>query len=78
MSSNLDTSNLDTSNLDISSITVDTQQKCCIMNENINLRNTILLQCQEIGNLITERNEYKHLYESLLIEIGSNINTSNI
>ena len=68
------------SNIDTSNITVDTQQKCCIMNENINLRNTIIFQCVEIGNLITERNEYKFLYENLLLEIGSNlnINTSNI
>lgn len=41
-------------------------KKCCILNENCELKNTIELQTAEIGKLIDERNQYKKLYEDLL------------
>jgi hypothetical protein len=62
---------MDTSNMDTSNIIV---QKCCILNENYTLKNTIQQQSTEIGKLIQERDEYKILYEELLLYI----NTSNI
>ena len=64
----MDTSNIDTSNM--------IYNKCCILQDNICLKNTISLQSQEIGKLITERDEYKSLCEKLLLEFG-NMNISS-
>lgn len=55
---------MDTSN-------IDTYHKCCLLQENICLKTTISLQSQEIGKLITERDEYKLLYENLLLDFGN-------
>ena len=59
----MDTCNVDTSNM--------MYNKCCILQDNICLKNTISLQSQEIGKLITERDEYKSLCEKLLLEFGN-------
>jgi hypothetical protein len=64
----MDTSNMDTSNMDTSNIIV---QKCCILKENISLKNTIQQQSNEIGKIIQERDEYKILYEELLLFMNS-------
>lgn len=47
-----------------------------MLNELANLRNVINAQCEEIGKIIQEKNEYKLFYENLLISISNS--TSNI
>lgn len=66
------------SNIDTSNIILDAeiQELCCMMNEMCSNRTTIQMQCNEIGKLIQEKNEYKTKYENLLILIGNN--SSNI
>lgn len=55
---------MDTSN-------IDTYHKCCLLQDNICLKNTISLQSKEIAKIISERDEYKSLYENLLLEFGN-------